>query len=421
MSNSQLTALAEAIADGSSPDWEAAESRASTEERPRIRHLRIALGIAQARALSYLSSLSARALTPRPALAPGTSWGSLRILAHVGRGHFGHVYRAWDSTLDREVALKILHERSPETGDTNSGQVIAEGRLMARVRHPNVTVTIYGAQRIDGLTGLWMEFIPGETLESELRERGPHAAHALANIGVELCSALGAVHAAGLVHRDVKAQNVLREISGRIVLGDFGTGREFVEGERVAAELAGAPAYAAPEVFRQQEATPRSDIYSLGVLLFHLATGSYPVRGTSIREMREAHAANHRTTLHSTRPDMPARLAAVIDRALDPDPAGRFADASSMSKALAGWQAAHRRRRLPLLLAGAAATALLMGTTLWQRSIRVTSLGSSHVVGCWLPTSRMPRRIRCWTAPSRTCSRANSPVHRLSTSSHANG
>ena len=285
------------------------------------------------------------------------------------------MYRAWDSTLDREVALKILHERSPETGDTNSGQVIAEGRLMARVRHPNV-VTIYGAQRIDGRTGLWMEFIHGETLESELRERGPHAAHALATIGVELCSALGAVHAAGLVHRDVKAQNVLRESSGRIILGDFGTGREFVEGERVTAELAGTPAYAAPEVFATTGGDAKGPISTASECF------SFTLRRAAIRcvELRFVRCVKRmpRTIeprCDSTRPDVPARLAAVIDRALDPDPACRFADASSMSKALAGWQAAHRRRRLPLWLAGAAATALLMGMTLWQRSIRVTSLG----------------------------------------------
>ena len=332
MHSQRLTELAEVIADGSSPDWDAADLGASDEERPLIRHLRAASGIAQARALAYLSSLSARELTPGPPLEPGASWGSLRVLEQVGRGHFGHVYRAWDSTLDRQVALKILHQRAGP-GDTEDGHVIEEGRLMARVRHPNV-VTIFGAQRIDGRTGLWMEFIQGTTLEAELRARGPLAPEEVARIGRELCGALGAVHAAGLVHRDVKAQNVLREPNGRTVLGDFGTGRELVEDDVEAPELAGTPAYAAPEVFRGETATPQSDLYSLGVLLFHLATGSYPVRGASIREIRDAHTAGRRATLRSERPDLPARLAATIDRALESDPARRFENATAMERSI---------------------------------------------------------------------------------------
>ncbi len=141
--------------------------------------------IGRVRATLYTTGLATN-LTEFPvALQPGTTWGSLRILESVGRGHFGDVYRAWDPTLDREVALKILRHRP--AGAADEIQVIEEGRLMARVRHPNV-VTIYGAQRIDGRTGLWMEFIQGRTLDVELRERGPVDAVELTRIGTELSS-----------------------------------------------------------------------------------------------------------------------------------------------------------------------------------------------------------------------------------------
>ena len=361
MIDARLAALAEAIADGSEPDWEAAEAGASETERSAIRHLRQASTVAHARARCYLSSLSADALAAAPLLPPGGTWGPLKVIAHVGRGHFGHVYRAWDPSLDREVALKVLHARA---WDDDSG-IIEEGRLMARVRHPHV-VTIHGAQRVDGRVGLWMEFVPGPTLEAQLREAGSFAPDDLARIGIELASALDAVHAAGLVHRDVKAQNVLRDSGGRTVLGDFGAGRELVMLQD-ATDLAGTPAYTAPEVFLGTAATPRSDIYSLGVLLFHLASGRYPVDGASMREIRDAHAAGRRTALRTLRPELPQRLTSAIERALDPDPDRRYASASDVAASLRLWQAAARRKQhLPAWIAAAAIVVAMLGTAAWR-------------------------------------------------------
>ena len=194
------------------------------------------------------------------------------------------------------MALKLLRHDSEADGRL----VVQEGRLMARVRHPNVA-TIYGAQRIDGRTGLWMELIDGPSLEAELAVRGPFAAADLARVGIELCRALGAVHRAGLVHRDVKAQNVLIEAGGRVVLGDFGTGHELRDvGEP--RHLVGTPAYLAPEALSAGADTPQRDIYSLGVLLFHLATGGYPIQARTLTEIRAAHARGDRTPLRDHRP-----------------------------------------------------------------------------------------------------------------------
>ena len=167
-----------------------------------------------------------------------------------------------------------------------------EGRLQARVRHPGV-ITIYGADRIDGRVGLWMEIIEGRTLEQELDADGPFKATEAAKIGIELCRALGAVHEEGLLHRDVKAQNVMRDEKGRLVLGDFGTGRGAVDRDGREADsahdVAGTPLYFAPEIFRREPGTAQSDLYSLGVLLYHLVTGSFPVRGCSVRQLRDSH------------------------------------------------------------------------------------------------------------------------------------
>ena len=200
-------------------------------------------------------------------------WGPLRIIEQVGRGTFGDVYRAWDTRLDREVALKIL--RRPESG-SDSTTVIEEGRLLARIRHPNV-VTVYGAERINGRVGVWMEFVHGPTLEDELREHGPFDADRVVLIAVELGGALAAVHRAGLLHRDVKTHNVMRDRDGRLLLTDFGSG-ELLERES-AATAVGTPLFAAPEVVAGQPATRQSDIYSLGVLLYRLATDATRSKG----------------------------------------------------------------------------------------------------------------------------------------------
>ncbi len=339
-SERRFTELAEAIADGRPLDWDSIElSTPDGEERLVVAHLRAISQIAELRIASdsvSASSAASRFLSTTGATASpeGTAigrWGLLQILERVGAGSFGDVYRAWDPTLDREVALKLLRRRANEPDDT---LVVEEGRLMARVRHQNV-VTIYGAQRIDGQTGLWMEFIRGRTLDAELRERGPFDVADLLRVGIELSRALAAVHAAGLVHRDVKAQNVMREEGGRLVLGDFGTGRE-LEDLASRERMAGTPAYLAPEIFSGAPATPQSDLYSLGALLFYLATGRHPVPGRSVRELREAHARGSHQSILEARSDLPRPLADVIDRALDPDLARRFKSAEAMESALIG-------------------------------------------------------------------------------------
>ena len=327
---SALIALAESIADGATPDWVKAESSArSPYERALIARLRRISDIARLQAALSISGDPLAAI-PDPPLMPPFTWGPLQASELIGSGRFGDVYRAWDPRLHRDVALKLLRVRDTTAADD---AVIEEGRLAARVRHPNV-VTIFGAQQIDGRTGLWMELVEGRTLEAELAERGPFSAEALTTVGIELCGALEAVHDAGLVHRDVKSVNVMRDVRNRIVLGDFGTGRDLDEPDDARIGLTGTPAYLAPEIFRREPATPRSDIYSLGVLLFHLATGEFPVPGSTIREIRRAHDEGKRRSLSAFRRDLPPRFLAAVDDSLDPRPDRRYRTARQLADAL---------------------------------------------------------------------------------------
>ena len=213
--------LAGAILDGTPIDWAAAESSADPSDRSLLDGLKVLAAVADLhRSAAHSQAASA---ADRLQLGNARRWGHLTVLERVGGGAFGEVYRAWDARLDREVALKLLPAAATEDGARGTA-IIEEGRALARVRHPGV-VTLYGAEVIDGRVGLWMELVHGRTLEELVASGKRWGAREAAAIGADLCRAVAAVHAAGLVHRDIKASNVMLEDDGRVVLMDFGTGK----------------------------------------------------------------------------------------------------------------------------------------------------------------------------------------------------
>jgi TolB-like protein/tRNA A-37 threonylcarbamoyl transferase component Bud32/thioredoxin-like negative regulator of GroEL len=367
--------LADAILDGSPIDWAAAESSSDGTARLLVRQLRVLAAVADLHrsdppSPSTLSQMPPSRVEPTLADTPAL-WGHLRIVEPMGRGAFGEVYRAWDTRLDREVALKLL-PAGPDSDDRAASAIIHEGRLLARVRHPNV-VTIYGAEQIADRIGLWMEFVRGHTLEQILHQRKVVSAAEAVGIGLELCRAMSAVHGAGLLHRDIKAQNVMRADDGRIVLMDFGTGRELEDD--ASSDLAGTPLYLAPEVLQGQRATVRSDIYSLGVLLYHLVAGSYPVQARTVREVRRAHERGERTAIQTARSDVPSKLARVIERAIDPLRERRYQSADALAADLAALQPRPRLVRLAYAAGLAVASILALGVG-WEVAGR--QVGSSR-------------------------------------------
>ncbi len=216
---------------------------------------------------------------------------------------------------------------------------------MARVRHPNV-VTIHGADVIDDRIGLWMELVSGQTLEQVVGEGKRFTAAEAVALGIDLCNAVAAVHAAGLLHRDIKASNVMMADDGRAVLMDFGTGREL---EDATASLAGTPLYLAPELFAGGKPTEASDVYSIGVLLYRLLTGSYPVQAADLGALRLAHERGERARLElDARTFPPGSHAPSIARST-PTPHRRStvgalaAELAAVSRASRG---ARRRRRV---------------------------------------------------------------------------
>ncbi len=362
----RLLGLAEAIAEGRSVDWGDAEASAGSDaDRALIQQLRLLAGVAEIhRAGDDDSALEAA--TPIDPLV-GRRWGTLDIRGLIGKGSFGSVYRAWDPRLERDVALKLIRG-----GSSDGDQLLTEGKLLARVRHPHV-VTVYGADRADGRVGIWMELIQGRTLEEGLQQDGPLGAREAALIGIDLCGALASVHGQGLVHRDVKARNVMREEGGRIVLMDFGAGRD--RGRTGAgAGAVGTPLYMAPETLRGAEASPSSDIYSLGVLLFRLVTGRFPVEGRTSQEVAGAHESGTRQRMRDLRANLPAWFVAAIERAISPEPRNRFQTAAAFEAALAvGHAPAVTARRRILTAAAIALAALLAAGLAW--SLRQNGFG----------------------------------------------
>jgi serine/threonine protein kinase len=281
---------------------------------------------------------SAPTLLPVPAATdPVTSsemphaWGSFVVLQHVGRGGFGAVYRAWDPVLEREVALKVLHDRALE--QPLAEEWLREGQTMARVRHPSV-VTVFSAQRTNSELGLIMEFVHGRTLASLVEEQGPLSAEEAAVIGMALCDALAAIHALNLVHRDIKASNVMRENGGRIVLMDFGASRD-LRRKPDTGRVIGTPLYMAPEVLLGARSTAQSDIYSLGVLLYHLVTGSYPLEEQRWDDLRLAHVSGSRVPLEERRADLPVPFVIAVEAALSAEAADRPTTAVALRRELA--------------------------------------------------------------------------------------
>jgi serine/threonine-protein kinase len=349
----RLMELAGKILDGDTIDWDAAPGSASEY-------------VEEFRALGTLAKLGTA-----PAPGPLGDWGPLRLIERVGEGAFGEVFRAWDTRLDREVALKLLRPVRSQPGHPTT--VITEGRLLARVRHPNV-VTVFGAEQIDGRIGIWTEFVHGSTLQHIVDTQGPMPVAEAMEVGRVLCAALAAIHEAGVVHGDVKAQNVLREPGGRLVLVDLGTGREHLQGVSApGGPISGTPLYMAPELWQGEPPTPQSDVYSLGVLLYFLVSGAHPIQGTTAAEVRDAHEVGHDVPLREERPDLPGAFVDVVERARASDRRQRYEHAGALEAALIRAQAslAHpvtRRRRV--LVVSATVLAIASGWTMDLGGVR---------------------------------------------------
>ncbi|MCA9759093.1 MAG: protein kinase [Candidatus Eisenbacteria bacterium] len=326
-SPSWVDQTAESIVDGKPIDWASLDLE---DADPGIAELK--------RGLKRLAALEERFRSGREhgdgATQDLATWGPLQLRSELGRGSYGAVFEAFDPALQRVVALKLLHpelERQAKQGTVPNRprDLLAEAQRLASIRHPNV-LTVYGAAVHGGAAGYWSDLIDGPTLERVVRERTSLGESEAIAIGLELTSALAAVHSTGIVHGDVKPANVVRSKTGQHVLLDFGASLF----EDVESPHAATPATSAPETLMEGRSTRASDIYSLGALLFHLVTGRFPVQGTTLAEVRRAHSERSRSFLADLRPDLSAEFVSTVERALSFQPSDRFASCGELHTAL---------------------------------------------------------------------------------------
>ncbi len=254
--------------------------------------------------------------------------GRYRVERPLGHGAMSTVDLALDVELDRQVALKRLAENLARDDDLRS-RFKREARLAARLAHPNV-VQIYDVGEDDeGRPFIAMEYVEGETLAELLARRGPLPATEVTELGIQACRALAAAHAAGLVHRDVKPQNLLLRADGVLKLSDFGVAFG-LEGTRLtmAGTVLGTAAYLAPEQARGEEVTAAADVYGLGAVLYELLAGRPPRNPTTIAELAE-------TTAIPVPRDAPPELAAIVMRCLAAAANDRPASAAALARELA--------------------------------------------------------------------------------------
>ena len=267
----------------------------------------------------------------------GTQVGKYRIEGELGRGGMGVVYRGLQVTLERTVAIKMLPAHLADS-DTRA-RFRREALTLARVAHPNI-VSIYDVEEQDGHSFIVMEHVGGGSLGDVIGEGTPLTPARAVEIMSPILSALQAAHLAGVVHRDIKPDNILFTATGRPKLTDFGVAHMRDGGSRTrTGVMLGTPYYMSPEQAQGRRVTAAADLYAVGVVLFEMLSGRVPFTGQDPVSVALKHVQEPPPSLAAIRPDLPAALCALVHRALEKDPAARFTSAAGMQDALesGGW------------------------------------------------------------------------------------
>jgi serine/threonine-protein kinase len=247
------------------------------------------------------------------------------LLELVGTGGMSSVFKAHDTLLDRDVALKILHPHYIEDDDYVE-RFRREARAVARLSHPNI-VTVIDRGEEEGRQFIVFEYVDGENLKEHVNRSGPLPVRRAVELALQVARALAFAHQHGLVHRDVKPQNVLLNADGEAKVTDFGIARslDVDHGMTQTGTVLGSSNYIAPEQASGRPVDAHTDVYSLGVVLYELLTGEVPFDGENFVAVAMKHINQPPPSLLEKRPDVPMRVAAAADRAMQKDPAARFA------------------------------------------------------------------------------------------------
>src|SRR3954449_5610748 len=256
--------------------------------------------------------------------------GRYRLDAQIGAGGMSTVYRAFDSVLERRVAVKLMHREI--AADTDQLERFRrEARSVAQLSHPHI-VGVIDAGEEDGRPYIVFEYVEGETLKDRIRRMGRLPVDEAIAYAIEIARALSAAHARHIVHRDVKPQNVLIDEEGSAKVTDFGIARSLDDDEGLTAEgrVLGTTDYVSPEQALGHRVTGQSDLYSLAIVLWEMLVGDTPYHGENQVVVAMRHVRERLPDVQAHRPEVSAALAAVIERATDKDLSRRYATAEEM-------------------------------------------------------------------------------------------
>jgi eukaryotic-like serine/threonine-protein kinase len=252
-----------------------------------------------------------------------------RLEEKIGSGGMSTVYRAFDETLERWVAIKVLHADMSQD-EAQLERFRREARAAARLSHPNV-VTVIDAGEDDGRPFIVFEYVEGETLKDRIRRYGRLPVADAIAYAIEIGRGLMAAHAERIVHRDVKPQNVLIDLEGRAKVTDFGIARSLeLDGLTAAGRVLGTTDYVAPEQAIGEGATEQSDLYSLGVCLWEMLTGDVPFKGENQVAIAMQHVRDPLPDVTTFRPEVSAIVASVVDRATRKELKNRYQSVEEM-------------------------------------------------------------------------------------------
>jgi eukaryotic-like serine/threonine-protein kinase len=262
----------------------------------------------------------------------GKTIGKYRILAKLGRGGLGTVYKAVDETIGREVAVKVLDPQIVNTEVLKRFE--AEAKTLATINHPEIA-TLHEIHHAASEVLMVMELVRGETLDQLLQRSGALPAARAAHLAAQVLGALDTAHAAGVVHRDLKPSNIMVTESGGVKILDFALARVAGADQMTAVGvMVGTPAYMSPERILGNEVDGRADVYSAGVLFYRLLTNKIPFEAASPTEMVEKQLSQMPTSARTHRPDLPEWCEGVLSRALAKAPSDRFQTAGAFRAAL---------------------------------------------------------------------------------------
>jgi len=325
-------------------------------------------------------------------LGPGSQFGPrYRIDSVIGEGGMGKVYKAYDSDLDRTVALKLVR---PELAkDASSLQRFKQELLLAsRISHRNI-LRIHDLGDVDGVKFISMAFVQGMDLHDLIAQHGRLPIERAVNIAKQLAGALEAAHAEGVIHRDLKPRNVLIDVDDHIYVSDFGLAKSLdadKTGMTRVGEVLGTPRYMSPEQAESKAADNRSDIYSLGIIFYEMLTGEVPFTGESSLQVMFQHVQQQPKDPRLLNPEMPEYLATIILKCLEKDPALRYQNAQELLRDLESGTPPTRIVRLrqaemgyPKWMFAATGLVLLVGVGMAIRPVRERMIGRAaiHITG----------------------------------------